>query len=122
MRFLRFLLFSLIVVVVLAAALFGYFVYSPAPEIPALSGTLRKGAIEVGGISRTFLAYVPRGLPRGAPLVLVLHASGENGAQMRVETGYGFDRLADIHRFAAVYPDAYEGYWDVCSIVGAVDK
>jgi polyhydroxybutyrate depolymerase len=47
-----------------------------------------------------------------------MYGSGENGARMRVETGYGFERLADEHGFAIVYPNAYEGYWDVCRIVG----
>jgi polyhydroxybutyrate depolymerase len=101
-------------------ALFGYFVYSPAPEVPRLSGTLAKGTIAVGGLKRGYLTYVPRGLAKGAPLVVVMHGSGENGAQMRIETGYGFERLADEHGFAVVYPNAYEGYWDVCSIVGDV--
>jgi polyhydroxybutyrate depolymerase len=48
--------------------------------------------------------------------VVVMHGAGENGAQMRIETGYGFERLADEHGFAVVYPNAYEGYWDVCTI------
>jgi polyhydroxybutyrate depolymerase len=102
------------------AALFGYFVYSPAPEVPRLSGTLTRGTIEVGGLKRTYLLYVPRALAKGAPLVVVMHGSGENGAAIRMETGYGFERLADQHGFAVVYPNAYEGYWDVCSMVGAV--
>jgi hypothetical protein len=54
-RFLRFLLWGLIVVVALGGALFGYFVYSPAPEVPRLSGTLTQGTIEVGGRTRTYL-------------------------------------------------------------------
>ena len=122
-RVLRFVVWGVIVLVAVAGALgalFGYFVYSPAPEIPRLSGTLTKGAIEAGGPKRTYLTYVPRALARGAPLVVVMHGSGENGAQMRVETGYGLERLADEHGFSVVYPNAYEGYWDVCSIVGDV--
>ncbi|MEQ1707558.1 MAG: PHB depolymerase family esterase [Terricaulis sp.] len=122
--FLRFLLWSLIAVVSLGAvlgALFGYFVYSPAPEIPQLSGTLTKETIEVGGLERTYRLYVPQGLAQGAPLVVVMHGSGLNGAQMRIETGYGFERLADERGFAVVYPSGYEGYWDTCSIVGDVD-
>jgi polyhydroxybutyrate depolymerase len=61
LRFLRFFLWGLIVVVALGGALFGYFVYSPAPEVPRLSGALTKGTIEVGGLKRTYLTYVPRG-------------------------------------------------------------
>ena len=117
-RVLRVLLWSVVAIVASVVALFGYFVYSPAPEVPQLSGTLTRGNIELGGRKRTYLTYVPRGLAKGAPLVVVMHGSGENGAQARAETGYGFDRLADQHGFAVVYPDAYEGYWNACNIVG----
>ena len=120
-RVLRFVLWGLIGVVALGGvlgALFGYFVYSPAPEVPRLSGTLTKGTIAVGGLKRTYLTYVPRGLAKGAPLVVVMHGSGQNGAQTRTWTGYGFERLADERGFAVVYPDGYEGYWNACNIVG----
>jgi len=120
-RVLRFFLWGLIVVVALGCALVGYFVYSPAPEVPRLSGTLTRGTIAAGGLTRTYLTYVPRGLTKGAPLVVVMHGSGQNGAQMRRDMGYGFDRLADTHGFAVVYPNAYQGYWDVCSVVGSVN-
>ena len=109
---------SLLVVAGLAGALLGFFVYTPRPEMPRLSGNLAKGSIEVDGLKRTYLTYVPRGLPKGAPLVVVMHGSGEDGAQSRIETGYGFDRLADEHGFAVVYPNGYEGNWNACNIVG----
>jgi polyhydroxybutyrate depolymerase len=117
-RVLRFFLWGLIVFVALGGALFGYFVYSPTPEVPRLSGKLTEGAVEVGGRKRTYLTYVPQGFTKGAPLVVVMHGSGQNGAQMRIWTGYGFERLADKHGFAVVYPDGYEGYWNACNIVG----
>jgi polyhydroxybutyrate depolymerase len=118
---LRFFVWSLIVAVTLIgalAALFGYFVYTPAPEVPRLSGKLTRESIEVSGLRRTYLTYVPQGLAKGAPLVLVMHGSGENSARIRIDTGYGFERLADEHGFAVVYPDGYEGYWNACNIVG----
>jgi polyhydroxybutyrate depolymerase len=74
-RTLRFFLWGLILVVALGGALFGYFVYSPAPEVPRLSGTLTKGSIAVGGLKRTYLTYVPQGLTKGAPLVMVMHGT-----------------------------------------------
>jgi polyhydroxybutyrate depolymerase len=120
-RVLRFCLVSLLVIVGLGGAFFGYFVYSPAPEVPRLSGTLTKETIEVDGLTRTYRTYVPRGVAKGAPLVLVMHGSGENGTQMRVETGYGFDRLADKHHFAVVYPNAAgQGDWNACGTVGDI--
>ena len=115
---LRVFLWGLVVVVALGGALFGYFVYSPAPQPPRLSGQLTEGTIDVGGRRRTYLAYVPQPLTKGAPLVVVMHGSGGNGARMRMATGYGFERLADQRGFAVVYPDGYEGYWNACNIVG----
>ena len=123
-RLLRYIFRGLITVVVLAGllgALFGYFVYSPAPDLPRLSGTLTMGTIAVGELKRVYRTYVPRGLAKGAPLVVVMHGAGENGARIRIETGYGFERLADEHGFAVVYPNAYEGFWDICTIVGDVN-
>jgi polyhydroxybutyrate depolymerase len=117
-RALRFFLWGLIVVVALGGVLFGYFVYSPAPEAPRLSGKLIKETMEAGGWKRTYLTYVPQGLPQGAPLVVVMHGSDGNSARIRRATGYGFERLADEHGFAVVYPDGYEGNWNGCNIAG----
>lgn len=120
-KILRFFFWTLVGVVALLAVLgtmFFYFAYTPAPEVPNLSGALTHGTVDVGGLKRTYLLYVPRGLAKGAPLVVAMHGSGENGARMRVVTGYGFDRLADKNGFALVYPNAYEGYWNACGIVG----
>jgi len=64
--------------------------------------------MKVGGLTRTYRTYVPQGLAKGAPLVVVMHGAGENGARIRIETGCGFERLADEHGFAVVYPNAYE--------------
>ena len=53
-------------------------------------------------------------------MVVVMHGAGQSGPQMRAETGYGFDRLADNHHFAVVYPDAlaHGGDWNACGTVG----
>jgi polyhydroxybutyrate depolymerase len=47
-----------------------------------------------------------------------MHGSGEDATQIRTETGYGFDRLADEHGFAVAYPNAYSFDWNDCSKVG----
>lgn len=117
-KVLRVLFWGLAILVASAAGLFAYFVYTPAPEVPHLSGRLTHETVQSGGLKRTFLLYVPHGLAKGAPLVVALHGSGESGAAMRVATGYGFERLADRHGFALAYPDGYEGYWNACNIVG----
>jgi polyhydroxybutyrate depolymerase len=111
-------LFGLLVIVAFVGALFGYFIYSPAPEFPSLSGKLTDGTIQVDGLQRTYLTYVPRAFTKGAPLVVLMHGSGGNSARMRLATGYGFERLANQHGFAVAYPNGYEGYWNACNIVG----
>ncbi len=118
LRFLGFCLLGLITLIAIAGLLFDYFIYSPEPELPKLSGTLAKASIEVGGLKRTYLTYVPKGLTEGAPLVMVMHGSGEDGAQIRIDTGYGYERLADQHGFAVVYPNSYSFDWNDCSKVG----
>jgi polyhydroxybutyrate depolymerase len=73
-RVLRFILRALIGVVALVVvlgALFGYFVYSPAPDVPQLSGALNRGTMTVGELARTYRTYVPRGLAKRAPLVVI---------------------------------------------------
>jgi polyhydroxybutyrate depolymerase len=98
------------------AALAGYLLYTPNPELPRLSGTVTHGSIDIDGRKRTYQAYVPKGLARGAALVLAMHGSGENGTAMRIETGYGFERLADERGFAVVYPNGHKGHWNTCEI------
>jgi polyhydroxybutyrate depolymerase len=116
---LRGLAWSVLIVVLSGAALFGYFIYTPAPELPALTGELSEHAIEVDGRRRTYVTYVPRDLPPDAPLVLALHSSNGSSAQMRRATGYAFDRLADEHQFVVAYPEGFEGNWNACNIEGA---
>jgi polyhydroxybutyrate depolymerase len=103
--FLRIVLWLLMGGVALAgilAALAGYLLYTPNPELPRLSGTVTAGSIVIDGRKRTYQAYVPKELAPGAPLVLAMHGSGENGTAMRIETGYAFERLADERGFAVV--------------------
>lgn len=100
------------------AGLFAFFLYTPDPELPQLSGTLSKGTIEVAGVTRNYRTYVPKNLPKGAPLVLVMHGSGEGPQRIRIGTGYAFERLADQHGFALVYPKAFASDWNDCSRIG----
>lgn len=109
---------SLLAFITLAAGLFGYLIYTPDPTEPALTGTFSKASIDVNGEQYTYRMYLPKQLPQGAPLLLVLHGSGQNGAQIRLETGYGFDRLADTKQFGVVYPSSKSFDWHDCSKTG----
>ncbi|MFH7042393.1 PHB depolymerase family esterase [Paucibacter sp. JuS9] len=122
-NFLRYLLLGLLglfALLAVLAGLFGYFVYTPDPAQPQLSGTLAKGSIDMSGVTRRYRLYVPKNLPKGAPLVVVMHGSGEDAQRIRAGTGYGFDRLADQHGFAVVYPKSFGFSWNDCSVIGDV--
>jgi len=86
---LRFILLTLTFLIALCAGLFVYFVYTPEPELPRLTGELTKATLELNGETYTYRLYLPKDFAKGAPLVMVLHGSGQNGAQIRPETGYG---------------------------------
>ena len=118
MRFLKLGVLGLFCLAGLLAALLGYFVYTPDPERPQLSGTVGKAALEVGGRMRSYRTYVPKGLPHGAPLVIVMHGSGEGPQGIRKDTGYAFERLADLHGFAVAYPKSHGSDWNDCSVIG----
>ncbi|WMW82201.1 PHB depolymerase family esterase [Undibacterium cyanobacteriorum] len=117
-KILRRTLFALLCLLLIFGSLFVYFLYTPDPEMPALSGTFSKATIQVDGKERTYRTYLPKHLTKGAPLVIVMHGSGQNGSQIRLETGYSFDRLADQYGFGVVYPSAGSFDWNDCSRVG----
>jgi polyhydroxybutyrate depolymerase len=102
---------------VVAAGLAGAFRllgHAPRPELPALSGELRRAMLRAGERERTFAVYVPAALAPRPALVLALHASMGDGEQMREGTFYRFDELADRDGFAVAYPDGFEEHWNDC--------
>lgn len=104
-------------VIVLIAILFVSLRSTSAPE-PRLPGRLERGALVHGGRSRTWLAYVPSTVDAHPAVVLVLHGSLGSAAQARRAYGFDFDRLAEQHRFVAVYPQGYDGHWNDARVQG----
>src|SRR6202051_1445594 len=107
-------------VLALGVAAYAYFLYSPDPTLPHLNGKVQTATIQVGSRLRSYVEHIPARLPTGAPLVIALHGTTMDGAQMRKFTGYEFDSLADTHGFAVFYPDAYKTNWNDCRKAGAV--
>jgi polyhydroxybutyrate depolymerase len=69
---------------------------APAPE------TVER-TVNVDGVTRTYRIHEPAGLADHAPLVVVLHGGGGNGAQVEQQTR--FTATADQHGFVVAYPD-----------------
>jgi len=84
------------------------------------SGLVARG-LRAGGLQRTYLTYAPADLPILAPLIVVLHGSGQTGQTIRSTTGRAFERLADRRGFAVAYPDAYRKRWNSTGKVAAPD-
>jgi polyhydroxybutyrate depolymerase len=66
--------------------------------------------ISVDGTERTFLTYLPAGLPSGAPLVVMLHGDGSSGS--RAERDYHWDAEADRGHFIVAYPNGLHSSWN----------
>lgn len=88
------------------------------PPMPTLAGHLERGALEHGGRTRTWIAYLPAQPEKHPAMLIVLHASMGTGEKARAAFGYDFDLLADRHGFIAVYPQGYEGHWNDCKARG----
>jgi polyhydroxybutyrate depolymerase len=93
---------------------YAYFLYSPLPKRPPLSGHANSQTMRIGTNIRHYIEYVPADLPAGAPLVIVLHGRLMTGNMMREMTGYEFDQAADREHFAVLYPDGYRRSWYDC--------
>jgi len=100
--------------VALLLALAFYLLYAPAPLEPQLSARTEPRTIRVGGRDRSYLLYAPARRLAAPPLLVVFHGSMGSPGTIRVETGYGFDRLADRDGFVLAYPQGHEGHWNDC--------
>ena len=112
-RALRILLWTSGVLAVLFA-LAVYLLYAPRPPEPALSARPVRQDVRIGGRDRHFLVYAPARPQPAPPLLVVFHGSMGSAGEIRAQTGYGFDRLADRDGFVVVYPQGYEGNWNDC--------
>ncbi len=93
----------------LAMIVWWYF-FSPPPKLPPLLNRM----IEVGTLQRSYLVHVPAKLPKGAPVVFVLHGTGQNADGIRRSTGGRFDELGQKHGFVVVYPEGLSRQWNDC--------
>jgi polyhydroxybutyrate depolymerase len=105
---------AIIIVVLLGAVAYFYFVYSPLPRQPQLSGKIHQGKINISKHDRSYLAYIPEKLSAQPGLIIAMHGTGMDAVRMRQWTGYELDSLADQHGFMVIYPDGYKGNWNDC--------
>ena len=103
---------SVVLTLVLAGSLAFYWLYAPVgAPLDAVFDTAAY-TLPVGGQERSYLVHAPQYLRPGAPLVIVLHGSGQDAQAMRKATGFAFERLAGQRRFAVAYPNAFGKHWN----------
>lgn len=66
--------------------------------------------IEVDGLTRKYLVYVPNGADGPLPLVLAFH--GGSGKPIQMERYGRFNGLAEKEKFVVAYPEAVDGNWN----------
>lgn len=97
------------VMFLLATTLTGCTQLLASRESPISAGTSVR-SIEVDGQTRSYRVFRPENLPASAPLVMVLHGWGFMAEQ--IEGDYGWNELAENHRFVVVYPEGVGLSWN----------
>lgn len=63
------------------------------------------------GTTRSYILYLPAGLPADAPLIFVLH--GYTGTANGMMTSSDFNTVADANNFAVVYPQGLNDFFGI---------
>jgi polyhydroxybutyrate depolymerase len=87
---------------------------NPVAGVATRSQSLSKGlhgrTLEVAGVSRQYLLYVPRTIQRPAPLVLAFHGLHQSAAWMASRTG--LVAAAERAHVVLALPDGLHGAWN----------
>ncbi len=104
----------ILVLAALAGIFYFYFFHVFTPTPPALTGAFQTFTVSVGGRQRSFGYYIPAKTKEHPAIVFVLHGSRGTGEEIRRETAFEFDSIADAEGFIVVYPDGYDKHWNDC--------
>lgn len=79
------------------------------------SGTVATHSTAIDGLERTWTTYTPAGVDAAtAPVMILLHGTGDTGDGFRSGIGPDFEKLADERGFTLAYPDGYQNNWNEC--------
>ena len=84
---------------------------------PAVAGDAISHNIDVNGVSRTYLLYVPPGQNgKRLPAFIMMHGGGSTGAQH--EHYSNFDAFAQAHGLVVMYPNGIDKHWNDGRVIG----
>src|SRR5208283_3287848 len=78
---------------------------------PAFAGEAVAHTIDVNGVSRSYLLYVPPG-QSGKPLPAFIMMHGGGSTDLQQERYTNFDAFADAHGLVVMYPQGIDKHWN----------
>lgn len=90
------------------------------PAQLAAGGPLIRQSTTLDGLERTWSTYSPGPAHEpDAPVLLVIHGTGDTGSGIRRGIGPDLEGLADAHGFTIAYVDGHQNNWNECRREGA---
>ena len=100
---------SIVAAIVLATAILSAY--------PAVAGEAVSHTIDVNGVTRTYLLYVPPGQSgKRLPAFILMHGSGSTDVQQ--ERYSDFDAFAQAHGLVVMYPRGIDKHWNDGRVIG----
>ena len=100
---------SIVAAIVLATAILSAY--------PAVAGEAVSDTIDVNGVTRTYLLYVPPGQNgKRLPAFILMHGSGSTDVQQ--ERYSDFDAFAQAHGLVVMYPQGIDKHWNDGRVIG----
>lgn len=100
---------SIVAAIVLATAILSAY--------PAVAGEAVSHTIDVNGVTRTYLLYVPPGQSgKRLPAFILMHGSGSTDVQQ--ERYSDFDAFAQAHGLVVMYPQGIDKHWNDGRVIG----
>jgi len=88
-----------------------------ASSLPAAAGEAVAHTIDVNGVSRNYLLYVPPGQSgKRMPAFIMMHGSGSSATQQ--ERYSNFDAFAQAHGLVVMYPNGIDTHWNDGRVIG----
>jgi len=106
------LLLGVLVFVVLGGVTAAWLLYSPKPPAPLVRA--EAVTMTVDKRTRSYLLVAPPDAPPHSPVLLVLHPSRGDAAEMRRIVGGAIERITAADHPLIVYPDGFEGHFNDC--------
>jgi polyhydroxybutyrate depolymerase len=84
---------------------------------PAVAGEAVSHTIDVNGVTRSYLLYVPSGQSgKRLPAFIMMHGGGSTDA--RQESYSNFDAFAQAHGLVVMYPQGIDKHWNDGRVIG----